>query len=92
MIASDKVPLREFDEQTCLKYIADAEKLIDQQLFMPWGFGEYLRIVSIPMPSDLRYFARLKQYYESGKWLVSDPYQNLISGGHFATFSRIPIS
>lgn len=88
MIPSDKVPLREFDEQACLRYVAEAEKLIDQQLFAPWAYGELSRAINIPAPADLRYFARLKQFYEQGKWLVSDPFQNLVTGGHFVTFGR----
>jgi hypothetical protein len=88
MIHPDKVPLREFDEAACLKYIADSEKVIDQQLYASWAFGEYTRVVSIPAPADLRFFIRLKQYYEVHKWVVSDLFQNLVSGGYFATFAK----
>lgn len=88
MIPSDKVTLKEFDEAACLKYVADAEKIIDQQLFAPWAFGEFQRLICIPAPADIRYYVRLKQFYESGKWAVSDLFQNIVSSGYFATFTR----
>ena len=88
MIAPDRVPIAHFDEAACLKYVEASEPLIDQQLLIPWNFGEWQRVVIIPNFADVRHFARLKQNYEAGKWVISDPFLNVLTGGYLAVFTR----
>lgn len=88
MISPKNLPLKPFNETECLRFLAEAELIVDAQINIPWDTKEKQRTINLSNMPDVRYFNRLRQLYEGAGWIVSDLYLNINTEGYMFIVTR----